>query len=445
MRQHPEWHALVDGKRMMCEDSEGHFCLSNEEAVTNFVDNALSMIEEYKECIDIISLWPNDTDALFCECENCAKHRNSDLVLRLVNRVADAVAVRSPYMQVEMLAYEDFTAPPEHTVPSPNVLVNFAAIQRDYRLPIYSAERRNIALFRDLRGWRLLRSDLPMIVYEYYRLDGTTKSSVIEYELERLQEEGLIGVMEDTFQVNTPGDVQEAIGFMTYLESKLLWNLEQGADSLQRELVKAMFKDQSPVVLRALHRLEQIHSGRAYYDLTWHDWRLRPIRNVQVQEERLAFITGELTSLRELIAEAVQKSEGAVRDRLSMMLASLELQYQFMAAIEYQIKAQLVFMTDGPQEEADAWLRRALEVRGLTASALSQDAIEPYCKAYGGLPESSVRMLIPMDRKDRVGRIAIMEKCEHICEHILASGECLRCTMPVCIKAVRNTPLRGYI
>ena len=30
MRQHPEWHALVDGKRMMCEDSEGHFCLSNE-------------------------------------------------------------------------------------------------------------------------------------------------------------------------------------------------------------------------------------------------------------------------------------------------------------------------------------------------------------------------------------------------------------------------------
>ena len=166
---------------------------------------------------------------------------------------------------------------------------------------------------------------------------------------------------------------------------------------------------------------------------------------MQVQEERLAFITGELTSLRELIAEAVQKSEGAVRDRLSMMLASLELQYQFMAAIEYQIKAQLVFMTDGPQEEADAWLRRALEVRGLTASALSQDAIEPYCKAYGGLPESSVRMLIPMDRKDRVGRIAIMEKCEHICEHILASGECLRCTMPVCIKAVRNTPLRGYI
>lgn len=445
MREHPEWHALVDGKRMMCEDSEGHFCLSNEEAVTNFVNNALSMIEDYKECIDIISLWPNDTDALFCECENCAKHRNSDLVLRLINRVADEVAVRYPYMQVEMLAYEDFTAPPEHTVPSPNVLVNFAAIQRDYRLPIYSAERRNIALFRDLRGWRALRKDLPMIVYEYYRLDGTTKSSVIEYELERLQEEGLVGLMEDTFQINKPDDVQEAIGFMTYLESKLLWNLEQSADSLQRELVEAMFKEQSPVVLRALHRLEQIHSGRVFYDLTWHDWRLRPIHNVQVQEERLAFITGELTNLRDLISEAAQKSEGAVRDRLSMMLASLERQYQFMAAIEYQIKAQLVFLTDGPQEEADEWLRRALEVRGLKASALSQDAIQPYCKAYGELPESSVRMLIPMDRKDRVGRIAIMEKCEHICKRILASGECMRCTMPVCIKAVRNTPLREYI
>ena len=193
------------------------------------------------------------------------------------------------------------------------------------------------------------------------------RSSVIEYELERLQEEGLMGVMEDTFQVNRPDDVQEAIGFMTYLESKLLWNLEQSADSLQRELVEAMFKEQSSVVLRSLHRLEQIHSGRAYYDLTWHDWRLRPIRNVQVQKERLAFITGELADLRERISEAAQKSEGAVRDRLSMMLASLERQYQFMAAIEYQIKAQLVFLTDGPQEEADEWLRRALEVRGLEA------------------------------------------------------------------------------
>ncbi len=444
MEAHPDWHSLVDGKRLICDDSQGQFCLTNEDAVNNFVNNTLKMADEYAGCIDIISLWPNDTYGLFCECEECAKHTYSDLVLRLVNRVAEAIAPKYPHIQIEMLAYDDFTAAPKETVPAQNVLVNFAAIQRDYRIPIYSLERRNINFMNDLRGWRRLREDLPMIVYEYYRLDSIPKSGMIQYELERFYDEGLIGVMEDTFQVNNPGQRQNAIGFMTYLECKLMWNLNQSVDTLQREIVNILFKEQAPVVWSALRRLEQMQFAGGFYNLVWHEWRKRSLQVIDTQVHRVTFTVGEMNDICSRLDKAIAESDGMVKEYLSRMTASIKAAAGGITSVLYQLKAQQIWLGGGTDEDAIVWIRKALEAKGAQPADLG-DKLPAYIKAYSDLPAEAVCILKNLDSKDRVGRVEIMHMCEHICEKAKKAGECMTCTMPVCMDAVLASPMRYQI
>jgi len=448
MKNHPEWHAIVDGKRLTCEDSTGMFCLSNKDAVDHFVKNALKMIDDYSDCIDVLSLWPNDTYSLFCECEECRKLRYSDLVLRLINRIADEVAEKYPYMQIEMLAYDDFNAPPLETIPSQNVIVNFAAIMRDYRIPFYSVDRRNIAFMRDLRGWRALREDLDMIVYEYYRLDGIPKSSVIQYEFERFREAGMIGVMEDTFQDNISNDFKAKsgiLGFMSYLEYKLMWNIDQSADELLRELVNTLFGKKAPAVWSILRRAEQLQAGTPYYNLLWHDWRIRPIRNVEVQDNRLDFMVEELQDLLRIAEEALQDSDGVLYERLDKIKSLVSNLLNSMSNFSYQIKAQLIFMKNGSIDEANALIKCALDALGREPAQLTGETLAAYCKAYSDLPESTVCMLKSLDIKDRVARVPIIKNCEHICENFKKSGRCMHCNTPMCIDAIKLTPLRDFV
>ena len=445
MEEHPDWHAVVDGKRYVCEDSQGQFCLSSEDAVNNFVNNTVEMVKEYAGCMDIISLWPNDTYALFCECEECTKHRYSDLVLKLCNRVAEAVAKVDPHIQIEMLAYDDFTAAPVETIPADNVLVNFAAIQRDYRLPIYSIERRNINFMRDIRGWRALREDLPMIVYEYYRLDNIPKTTMIQYELERFYDEGLIGVLEDTFQINNPGGMQAAIGFMTYLECKLMWDLTQSVDVLQKELVVTLFGEEAAPVWNVLRRLEQCQFANGFYNLVWHDWRKRSLQSVRDQVYRVTFTTEEMADMCCILEGAIERSQGIVRDRLEKMTASVKNAYKGIASVMYQLKAQVVWMSGGTDEEAMELLEKALAAKGAKRSELSGATLDAYIKAYSDIPGEAVKILKSLDSKDRVGRVEIMHMCEHICDKTKNAGECMTCTMPVCMDAVYASPMRYQI
>ncbi len=447
MAAHPSWHALVGGRRIPC-GGEGMFCLSDSGAVDHFVSNALAWIEKYSDCIDVLSLWPNDTYALFCECEECRKHTPSDLVLRLVNRVAEEAARRYPYMQIEMLAYNDFTAPPRETIPAPNVLVNFAAIARDYRIPLYSEERRNIALLSDLRGWRALRPESDVIAYEYYRLDGIPKSNVIRYELERYRDEGLIGVMEDTFQDNPGGNFSRGtsvLGCMSWLEYKLMWNVDQSAETLLGTLLGELFGASAPAVWNVMRRGEQLQAARAYYNLLWHAWRGREIGTAEAEEYRLAFAERELSDMLSRIEEAEASAEGAVRERLGKLAATLRGQHGTALCLLCQMRAQLVFLRGGPTEEADAHLRRAMAAIGRTEVPLEGEELEAYIRAYDGLPASSVRMLKAVEHKDRAARVPIMENCEHICRRLRGEVGCLGCTSPVCPKAVRRVPHRDYV
>ena len=71
-KAHPEWFALVKGKRQGITDLSGHdsqLCTSNPEVIEKLAQGLVETIQA-DPTIEVISLTPNDGGG-FCECKNC--------------------------------------------------------------------------------------------------------------------------------------------------------------------------------------------------------------------------------------------------------------------------------------------------------------------------------------------------------------------------------------
>jgi class 3 adenylate cyclase len=120
--EHPEYLALVDGKRQGQK-----FCVSNPDLRKLVVDYALERLAA-DPTADSVSMEPSDGGG-FCECAECAKLGSiSSQVVLLANEVAEAVSQQYPDKFVSILAYNYHTAPPEIRV-HPRIVVTICAGQ----------------------------------------------------------------------------------------------------------------------------------------------------------------------------------------------------------------------------------------------------------------------------------------------------------------------------
>lgn len=67
-QKHPEWFALVGGKRITQKEG-GQLCLANKEMRNEFVENIKKFLDKHPE-ISIVGICPNDGYG-WCECEKC--------------------------------------------------------------------------------------------------------------------------------------------------------------------------------------------------------------------------------------------------------------------------------------------------------------------------------------------------------------------------------------
>ena len=118
-KDHPEYYALVEGKRR----SEGaQLCLTNSNVLRLTIKTVLEWIEQHPEA-SIYSVSQNDCEG-WCECENCRRVEqeeggaHSGPILRFVNAVAAGVAKKHPEKLIDTLAYWYSEAPPCTSVPS---------------------------------------------------------------------------------------------------------------------------------------------------------------------------------------------------------------------------------------------------------------------------------------------------------------------------------------
>lgn len=117
---HPEWLALVGGKR-----GGSKFCISNPDLRKMIVADRLKLLDA-DPSLDSVSCEPSDGGG-WCECAECAKIGSvSDQALFLSNEVARAVAAKHPGKFVGQYAYNEHSPAPSIAA-EPNVVISIAA------------------------------------------------------------------------------------------------------------------------------------------------------------------------------------------------------------------------------------------------------------------------------------------------------------------------------
>jgi hypothetical protein len=169
-REHPEWFALVAGKRRPPQ-----MCTTNAEVIARMVDYVL------KGKSDIMNISPSDGGG-FCECERCTAldvpgvlsydkktPQLSDRMFTYANEVARRVREKNPEKGCGMFAYTYYHRPPLKIAKlEPNLYVSFAFQCAAHRDPENLREWRE-----DVSGFQKL--DAKMVIREgwgsHYFLD----------------------------------------------------------------------------------------------------------------------------------------------------------------------------------------------------------------------------------------------------------------------------------
>jgi len=158
--EHPEYFALVDGKRLAPVKNDGYDtepCLTNPEVLKIVTAAVLEEIAGHPEQSNV-SVSQND-NAKYCRCPACAavdarEGTPMGSLLEFVNAVADVVAAKYPRVKVGTLSYWYTRRPPKTIRPRPNVQIQLCSIECCLLHPIADpACPKNVEFCRDLEGW----------------------------------------------------------------------------------------------------------------------------------------------------------------------------------------------------------------------------------------------------------------------------------------------------
>ncbi|HYF34002.1 MAG TPA: DUF4838 domain-containing protein [Prosthecobacter sp.] len=227
-REHPEYLALVDGKRQPPK-----FCTSNVELRRLVVQEALRQLAEDPD-LDSVSCDPSDGGG-WCECEMCAELGSaSDRALLLTNEVARAVAAKHAGKLVGMYAYNEHSPPPAIDA-EPNVVISVAAgfIKGGYTLD------------QLLEGWS--RRARTLGIREYYSvhpwdrdLPAAARGADLKYLGETIPH---FAAQRARFMSAESSDNWGCNGLGYYFAARLLWDPAEvaGKDALVKEFIGNCF------------------------------------------------------------------------------------------------------------------------------------------------------------------------------------------------------------
>ena len=222
--KHPEYFALVDGKRVDSWE-KGQLCFSNSELVNVVSDRILEILSK-NPGLEFFALSQNDAPG-FCECSQCqadvkAEGSVSAPMLKFVNRVAKRIARSYPHVIIVTEAYRDSITPPGKTRPEKNVVVRLCLDSRISRNPFWMvSETEDLKLLKD---WSSITDRL--LVWDYiidFRnyLMPRADLPVLEANIRLYRDKKVKGVM---MQTNYANQIGSMAAMRTWILAKLLWN-----------------------------------------------------------------------------------------------------------------------------------------------------------------------------------------------------------------------------
>ncbi len=213
--QHPEFYALVDGKRNV--SGQAKLCIGNPQLRKLVVEHAVGRFDRDPQA-DSISMDPSDGGG-WCECDRCAKLGSvTDRALLLANEVAVAVNDRYPGKFVGMYAY-NYHSPPPSIKPHPQVVVSVAT----------AFLKGGLSLDEIIDGWS--KQGTTLGIREYYSVNiwdrdmpAAARGSNLDHLKRTIPEFHARGAR---FMSAESSDNWGPNGLGYYLAARMLWDVDE--------------------------------------------------------------------------------------------------------------------------------------------------------------------------------------------------------------------------
>ena len=228
-KSHPEYYALVKGKRILNMWGHGpQLDVSNPEVVKLVTQAVLQEIQEHPNWRNY-SVSQNDND-YYCHCDSCEAINQREgtpmgAQLRFVNEVAKRIAEKYPNKKIGTLSYWYTRKPPKHIKPRDNVQIQLADIECCRLHPINDPNcPKNKSFREDLENWSKIAKELYVWTYatdfRYYDLPIPNLKS-IGPNLRFYATHHVKGVFEQGNGHTLTGEMSD---LRNYVISRCLWN-----------------------------------------------------------------------------------------------------------------------------------------------------------------------------------------------------------------------------
>ncbi len=234
-RDHPEYYALRDGKRIPTQ-----LCLSNPDVLKITIQNLRKKMAANPEAL-YWSVSQND-NRQYCTCRNCRaiddpEGSPSGSVINFVNQVAE----QFPNHMISTLAYEYSRKAPKNLRPEKNINIMLCSIEMRRDIPFADAtDTISTSFVRDVREWSRIASDI--IVWDYViqfpnLISPFPNLHVLQPNLRFFAGNGVTAMFEQGNR-EVGGEFAE---LRSYLISKLMWNPDENVDTLMDDFLNGYY------------------------------------------------------------------------------------------------------------------------------------------------------------------------------------------------------------
>jgi len=324
---HPEYFALVDGKRGDWRRFDGKHnmqpCTTNPDVIQLTVAYCRRYFTEHPD-YDVVSIGMNDGRG-FCECDRCRRLDSgatleegkggklpviTDRIVTFGNQVAEELAKTHPRKMVLMLAYGQARPAPLKVKAHPHLLVQYTS-----HLVNHWNEKARQADYAEAEKWSRWATQLG--IYEYLIQSRFPEMPRFVPELIARSVRHLYQLGYRYFETQA-GDGFAINGLNYYVLSKVLWNPAADPGLIVRDYVEKGFGKAGPAVARYFERMAEQWKKAA--DVVEDASMLRPTL-AEYRLVRSIYPEEFLAACRRDLQEAHTLAEGDDRRRVEFLQA----------------------------------------------------------------------------------------------------------------------------
>src|SRR5574344_128895 len=251
LASHPEYYALVSGKR-----TPDQLCMTNHDVIDSVVQH---LSEEMKKQPDkkVWSVSQNDNYSC-CQCPRCTslnerEESQSASLIYFVNEIAK----HFPDKIISTLAYQYSRKAPLYMKPASNVQIMLCTIEEDRNKPIEEQLKDTInrTFASDILQWGKKTNNIFLWDYEVdfdYSISPFPNIHTLQKNLAFFMHNNAF----QNFQQANSDTGHEFAELKMYLLSSLLWNINQNQDSIINEFLRGYYHAAAPMVREYIDNIE---------------------------------------------------------------------------------------------------------------------------------------------------------------------------------------------